>query len=116
MEKLFNDLIESAKKNRKGFNRLKHAVVSCQQYELASKLRTIELEAFPETEEVKKAKEDAKKINLLLRMVDLNIKEDLCWLIAEALKEYKEKNGTFSVEDATRLVLKKEEIFFTDQV
>jgi hypothetical protein len=114
MEKLFEQLIESAKKNRKGFNRLKNAVVTCEQFELASQLRNIEKEAFPETEEVKMAKEQAKKLNLAFRMVALNISEDVCWLIAETLKIHNEKQGNFSIDDAANLILKKEEIFLTE--
>ena len=114
MEKLFEQLIEAAKKNRKGFNRLKNAVVTCQQFELASQLRDIEKEAFPETEEVKLAKEQAKKLNLAFRMVELNISEDVCWLIAETLKMHNEKQGKFSIDDAVKLRLKKEELFLTE--
>jgi hypothetical protein len=114
MEKLFEQLIEAAKKNRKGFNRLKNAVVTCQQFELASQLRDIEKEAFPETEEVKLAKEQAKKLNLAFRMVELNISEDVCWLIAATLKMHNEKQGEFSIHDAVKLMLKKEELFLTE--
>lgn len=114
MEKLFEQLIEAAKKNRKGFNRLKNAVVTCQQFELASQLRDIEKEAFPETEEVRLAKEQAKKLNLAFRMVELNISEDVCWLIAETLKMHNEKQGKFSIEDSVKLRLKKEELFLTE--
>lgn len=114
MEQLFNQLIEAAKKNRKGFNRLKNAVVTCQQFELASQLRDIEKEAFPETEEVKLAKEQAKKLNLAFRMVELNISEDVCWLIAETLKMHNEKQDEFSIDDAVKLRLKKEELFLNE--
>lgn len=114
MEQLLTQLIESAKKNRKGFQRLKNAVVTCQQFELAVKLKEIEKEAFPETEEIKLAKEKAKKLNLLFRMVDLNISEDVCWLIAETLKVHLEKQGEFSIDDATKLLFEKSEIFIED--
>ena len=111
MEKLFNQLIEAAKKNRKGFNRLKNAVVTCQQYELASELRTIEKEAFPETEEVMAAKAQAKKLSIAFRMVDLNINESTCWLIEQTLNKLNEKNSEFSVSDAVALRLKVEELY-----
>ncbi len=114
MEKLLKQLIEAAKKNRKGFKRLKEAVVTCQQFELAAELRGIEKDTFPETEEVKLAKEQAKKLNLLFRMVDLSISEDTCWLIVQTYNCYTEKQGEFSIDDAIRLQFKKEEIFLTD--
>lgn len=111
MEKLFNELIEKAKKNRKGMKRLKDAIVTCQHYELATKIREIEREVFPETDEVIKAKEDAKKLNLIFRMVDLDITHDTCYLIEQTLKMHREKGGDFSIEDAVALRLKNEEIF-----
>lgn len=114
MEKLFEKLIEAAKNNRKGFNRLKDAVVTCEQFELAAKLRQLEIKTFPDTEEVKLAKEQARKLNVLFRMVDLNIKEDICWLINETLKMNNEMRGEFSIDDAVELMLKKERIFLIE--
>src|ERR1035437_10225610 len=114
MEKLFNQMLKAAKKNRMGCMRLKNAAVTCQQYELASRLKDIEKDAFPETEEVKAAKEQAKKLNLAFRMVELDISEDVCWLIAETLKMCNDKQGEFSIEDSVKLRLKKEELFLTE--
>jgi hypothetical protein len=114
MEKLFNQLIEAAKKNRKGFNRLKNAVVVCQQFELASQLREIEKEAFPETEEVVAAKTEAKKLSIAFKMVDLNINEGTCWLINQTIKIYNQKNGDISVDDASVLTVKVQELYPND--
>jgi hypothetical protein len=107
----FEKLIEAAKKNKKGLLRLKEAVVSLQQYELASELREIELKAFPQTKQVKDAKAKAKAINLLFSMVGLNVSEDICWLVYEAIKMYDKKRGNPTTKDAVALMLKKEEIF-----
>lgn len=114
MEKLFNQLIEAAKKNRKGFNRLKNAVVICQQFELASQLREIEKEAFPETEEVTASKAEAKKLSTAFKMVDLNINEHTCWLINETIKVHNEKKDDFSVADAAALQVKVQELYSLD--
>jgi len=111
MEKLFEQLIEAAKKNKKGLLRLKTAIVTLQQYELAGKVREIEREAFPETDEVKEARKMGKEINLALRMVELNVSDDMCWLIAETLKMHSEKKGEFSIDDAVTLRFKKDELF-----
>jgi hypothetical protein len=89
MEKLFEQFIEAA-------------------------LRDIEKEVFPETEDVKLAKERAKKLNVSFRMVELNISEDVCWLISETLKMHNEKQGEFSIQDAIKLRLKMEELFLTE--
>lgn len=114
MEKLLKQLIEVAKTNRKGFNRLKDAVVTLQQFELASELRNIEKIAFPETEEIKAIKLEAKHLRVTFRMVELNVSDDICWLIAETLKMHNKKKGKFSIEDAVNLRLKKEQIFLID--
>lgn len=111
MEKLLLQFIEVAKKDRKTFARLKNAVVTGQQFELAVALRDIEKEAFPESEETNEAKETARKINTLFRMVDLNVSEDVCWLIYESIKLHDKKRGKFSLEDAVSLKAKKDELF-----
>lgn len=115
MEQLFKQLIEAAKKNRKGLIRLKNAAVTLQEFELASQLRELETKNFPETEEVKAAKKQAKDLNLLFRMVDLNVSEDKCWLIAETLKLYNKKKGKFDIKDAAKIRAKEVELFFTEE-
>lgn len=112
MEKLIKEVIESAKKNRKGLNRLKHAAVTLQAYELASQLREFETKHFPETEDMKAASKRAKDLTLLFRMVQLDIPKDKCWLIAETLKEFNKKKGKFGLMDAAKLLVKKDELFF----
>jgi hypothetical protein len=47
-EKELMDLFEEAKKNKKGLELLKQTALVCQKYELASILRMLELELFPE--------------------------------------------------------------------
>lgn len=111
MEELLLKLVESASKNKKAINQLKVAAVTCQQFEIASQLRMIEKENFPESEEVKQAKEQAKKLNLLFRMVDLNISEEICWVIYETLKVYNEMKEDVSIKDVSKILTKKEEIF-----
>jgi hypothetical protein len=108
---LLEKFIESAKTNRKGLEKLKQAVVACQQFELASELRAIELDCFPETEEVKKAKSDARLFQNVLAMVDLKVGEDVCWLIMESVKEHSEKGLNFSIKDAAKLKDKQSEIY-----
>lgn len=112
-EKLIKQLIESVKKNRKGLNCLKDTAIICRQYELAKQLSDIEKLAFPETEEIKLAKGQAKKLKFLFSMIKMDVSEPACWLIAETLKRNNEKKGDFSMNDAIELCLKKEEIFFT---
>lgn len=43
----------------------------------------MEKELFPLTDEENKARESAKKINIVFRMVKLIMSGDVCWLISE---------------------------------
>lgn len=108
------ELLEKAKKNKKGLLRLKNALITLGDFELASKLREIELEFFPESEEVKKAKNGAVEYSNLFKMVGLNIDSETSWLIAETLNRYKKKKGKFSLQDSVDIRNKKETIFLKD--
>ena len=44
-------------------------------------------------------------------MVELNVPEDVCFLIDEAMKLYNKKKGKFDCEDAVNLIVKRKEIF-----
>lgn len=114
MQELLLQMLEAAKKDKKTFKALKNSAVKCQQFELAANLREMEKELFPESEEVKQAKEKAKELNLVLRMVDLNVSEDVCWLISETLKVHSKLKGKFSVKQAAELVVKRKDYFETE--
>lgn len=112
--KMFSQLIEAAKKNRKGFLMLKTAVATCQQFELAAHLRDIEKQVFPETEETKQAKALAGELELALRMVQLKIAPDICWLIYQTFKEFDNRKEKFAIDDATKLMFEWQNIFLTE--
>lgn len=111
MEQLLEQMLEAAKKDKKHFLALKNLAVKCQQFELACKMREIEKELFPETEEEKEAKELAKEINLVLRMVELNVSDDVCWLISETIKVHSKMKGKFSIKEASELIVKRKTLF-----
>jgi hypothetical protein len=111
MEKLFLELLEKVKTNRKGMRFLKSAVVACQQYELATKIREIEKEAYPETDEIKLAKKEAERFARVLSMLGLSVKTETAWLIIEAHKKYSELKEEFSINDATTLQWNQQQIF-----
>lgn len=111
MEKLFMKLLEDAKKNKKGLIMLKNTAVRCQNFELASQLRGIEREKFPETKEEKDSKHRAKELNLIFRMVDLNISDKHCLIIYEALKLFVKKKGKFGIDDASKIVCKINDMY-----
>lgn len=112
MEQLLNDLLEKAKTDKKSLNMLKTTAIRCQQFELAAQLRELETSIFPESEEEK----EAKNINVVLRMVELNVPNDICWLINETLKTYSKMKGKFSIKEATELIHKRKELFFDSEL
>lgn len=111
MKELLEQLIEDAKKDRAKFTALKSAIVKCQQFELAGKLREIEKEIFPQDEETKKAHETSKQVNLVFRMVEIKTSNDIAWLLYETMKLYAVKKGEFDIRDASELMAKKKKLF-----
>ena len=111
MEELLKGMLDAAKKDKKQFIALKNLAVKCQQFELACKIRELEKELFPETEEERKAKDLSKEINNLFSMVGLNVTPDVCWLVYETIKMHSKKKGKFSLKDAVELVSMKEKLF-----
>ena len=114
METLMQSLLDEAKKSKSNLVKLKSVAVKFGLFELGAKLREMENDLFPESEELKCAQEQAKKANLLFRMVDLNISEANCWLIEETLKMYNKKKSNFLLTDAVDLTLKKNELYPED--
>lgn len=108
---LFEQMLNEAKKSKKGFRALKEAAVTLQQYELAGKLREVEKDLFPETEEVKQAKERGSRLNLLFRMVELTVPNDVAWMIEQAIIFDLNNKGQFSLQDACSLMDKRKRIF-----
>jgi len=111
MDLLLNQLVEKAKQDKKAFRKLKELTVDCQQFELACKLREIEKDLFPESEEVKQAKQRGSKLNLLFRMLELTVPDDVAWMIEQAIIFDINSPGQFSLKDAASLVDKRERIF-----
>ena len=107
MEHLLKELIEKAKGDKRLLIRLKNAAVAGQSFELASALREMERELFPETEQEKIAKD----LNILFRMVDLDIPGETCWVIYETLTIWKKKKGAFSLKDSAKILADKKKIF-----
>ena len=108
---LLIQLFEESKKSKKELLSLKNAAVVCQQYELAANIRQIETTLFPETEETKAAKMLAKELQTLFKMVELDVKEEICWLVYQVVKGYSKKKGSFSLKDAAKLIAKRNDIF-----
>lgn len=107
----FIGLLEKAKKDKRAFRKLKELSVDTKHYELATELRAIEKDLFPESEEVKMAKLRASKLNLLFRMIELNVSDHTAWMIEQAILFDKRKPGKFSLRDACSLIDKTKQIF-----
>lgn len=108
---LLNDLFEKLKKDKKGLLMLKTAAVRNQQYELVGKIREIENENFPLTEIQIESMNKAKKVRNVLSMVGFQISEGAAWLINETMDQYNKKGLEFTIGDATKLRLERENLY-----
>lgn len=111
----FLNLVEAAKKDKNKLNSLKLIAIQCQQFSLAADIRDIERELFPESKESIDAKIQASKLNLLFRMVDLDIPDKIAWLINQTLKKHWKRRGNFDLKDASILRAKMIEYFGEDK-
>lgn len=96
---------------KKAFRTLKTISVIGQDYELAAELRTMELELFPETEEEKTAKKQAKDLEGILKFFGIKTSLSNCYIILEAVKKYNELGTDFSIKDSVKIELDAEKYF-----
>lgn len=115
MEKLLLKMLEEAKKDRTQLRQLKIMSVKMKQFELAANIRDIEVQICPEEKQYRIERENAAKLNLVFRMVDLNVPESACWLINATLKKYWKRRGNFDIRDSVDLIAKKNEIFLKEE-
>jgi hypothetical protein len=106
-----SNLLENASKNLETLLELKNLAVKTGNYDLGAKCREIEKEKFPVTEEEERAKEEAKNLNLLFRMVELGIDEPACYRIVRTLELYKKKKGKFDIADASKIIVDSKRLF-----
>lgn len=104
-------LLENASRNIETLNELKNLAVKLDQYELGAECRKLEKELFPETDEEKIAKEKAKELNLIFRMVDLNIEDEICFRIFKTLELFRKKKGKFDLSDASKIQVESKKLF-----
>ena len=104
-------LLEKASKKLETLLELKHFAVKVGDYELGAKCRKIELEKFPITQDEIDAQEESEKLNILFRMVELNIEESMCYRIARTLELYKKKKGKFDFGDASKIIISSKNLF-----
>jgi len=104
-------LLENASKNIETLNALKNLACKTKDYELAAECRRLEKELFPETEEEVKAKQKAEELNLVFRMVDLNIENEVCFRIFKTLELFRKKKGKFDIADAFKIQVESKNLF-----
>lgn len=109
-----SELLEKGKANRKVFSHLKNAAVHAQSYELATFVKQVEKEAFPDTQEESEIREKVKEIKLLFEMVGLNVNDKACHLIYESNKLFNKKKGKFDLKDAAKIVADSNRIFYDE--
>jgi hypothetical protein len=107
-------IIDKCNISRKACKEIKEVFVKHGLYELGADIREIERVAFPDSEELTKAKERCSELNLLFRMVELNIPDNVCWLIDNTMHLHRRKKGKFDLKDAAKLLAKHNELFDVD--
>jgi hypothetical protein len=110
-ENQLRELLEFAKKDKKSLLNLKNTAVMCERYELASQLREIETNLFPETKEDKMAKYVAHELSSVLRLVNLEVPDKVCYLIMETIKVYNKKKTSITIKDASKILANEKKIF-----
>jgi len=111
LSRLFEKALESAKTNKKGLLRLKTAIVTLQEFELASEIRGLENKYFPETEEIKTIKRQVNEYKGVVGMVGLKIDDQTAYLLMKATEAHKKMKGKFDLKTASEIVAKSRELF-----
>lgn len=114
MEELLMQMLEKAKTERRLLVAFKNLDVKMQQFELASRLRDIEIKYFPETEQEKELNKSLGQIDTALRMVGFEIPKKNLYRIIETIKTEEQKKGSFMINDAIDINTRAENIFITD--
>lgn len=112
MEELLKKMLDEAKNDKKALRNMKELAVKNQQYELAANLREWENKLFPLSDEQKEAHKTGRVIAAILSMTcQSKINSNAAWLINETIKSYNAKGGQFSIDDASELRTKAEQLF-----
>ena len=111
MENQEIELLLNASKKLETLLELKRFAKKIGNYDLAQKCEEIELERFPLSKEEIDADDEAEKLNLAFRMVELGIDKQTCYRIARTLEMLKKKKGKFSIADSAKIIVDSERLF-----
>jgi hypothetical protein len=115
MENQEQKLLENASKKLETLLELKRFAKKIGNYDLAQKCEEIELEKFPLSQEEIDADEEAEKLNLAFRMVELGIDKQTCYRIARTLEQLKKKKGKFSISDSAKIIVDSKRVFLRSE-
>ena len=93
--KLFGELFEKAKTDKRLVRKLKEVAVLGQKFEMAAHLRDIE-RSFETPQE-----KEAKEVQTCLSMVGLSTTPDVAWKCLKAIQGYLTKKGEFDLMSAS---------------
>lgn len=111
MQKLLSELLAKAENDREVLRELKQVALDAQQYELGARLREIEREKFPDTEDQRRAKEKAEHFQKALLLCDIEVKNlKTAWIIYVTAKELY-WHEWFSIETGEKIKQKAKELF-----
>jgi len=81
------------------------------QYGFAAEIRDVEKKLFPLPKDIEDSIEEARNFKVSLRMVDLDVSEEVCWLIYNTVKAHNQKKGEFSLKDAQKLIKERSKYY-----
>lgn len=90
---------------------VKNELTYNKQYNLANKLREIELEKFPKQSISKTEECKFLKFNLLLRMVEVFLPFEIAYRVFKAVEEFKKKGKSFNIQDSTKIIIKSKQYY-----
>ena len=111
MENQDKTLLERASEKLETLLELKKFAKDIGDYSLQAKCQEIEFEKFPLSQEEIDADDEAEKLNLAFRMVELGIDKQTCYRIARTLEMLKKKKGKFSIADSAKIIVDSERLF-----
>ena len=111
MEKLFSKYLESAKNDVKKLRGLKKLFVEHQQFQLASRVRDIEQELHPISEQDEILQNEAMTFRIALSLFDLKVDEKIAFITFNAAKKIIDKNVEFGLKDASEIKALAEKLY-----
>ena len=98
-------------KDRRVLQALKKVAVVIQSYELASNLRNIETELFPEAKTTNDEYKEAEKFKGCLNMTQVNTSTKMAYTILRVAKKFIELGGNYDIDTASKINYEANNVF-----